>query len=63
MQFNGKIRPWRDIAKELINETEPRRIQVLSKELSQAIDAQGVGPIAKNEAENQKGKGPTTRTA
>ena len=25
--------------------------------------AQGVGPIAKNEAENQKGKGPTTRTA
>jgi hypothetical protein len=61
MQSDGKMRPWREIAKELINETEPLRIQALSKELSQAIDAQGVGPVPKDDAENQDGQARRSR--
>lgn len=33
-------RPWRQVARDLINETDPQRVTELSRELAQAIDEQ-----------------------
>ena len=41
-QPDGKIRPWRQIARELAEERDSQRILALSKELNHALLAQGV---------------------
>ena len=40
-QSDGKIRPWRQIARELATERDSQRILELSKELNEALMAQG----------------------
>lgn len=36
------MRAWRDIARELVNQTDLERIQELTHELSRAVEEQGI---------------------
>jgi hypothetical protein len=40
---DGMHRPWRQIAKELSQETDSQRVLELSVELNAALEAQGIG--------------------
>ncbi len=41
MTLDGNTRPWRQIARELEKEGDPRRILDLATELNAALDAEG----------------------
>jgi hypothetical protein len=43
-QSDGAIRPWRQIARELATERNSQKILDLSKELNEALLAQGADP-------------------
>jgi len=43
MPPDGKLRPWREIARELAREENPMKILALSQELTDAIAEQGSG--------------------
>jgi len=54
---DGKLLPWRDIARELAQEQNPTRILALSKELSEAVEAQGTEPEVESTSRHD-GKAP-----
>ena len=43
MLFNGSLRPWREIAQEIVSEHDHNKILKLTDELNKAITAQGFG--------------------
>ena len=57
-QPDGKLRPWREIAREVAREENPMKILALSKELDEAIAAQGTGPEVEPFPNQRDGKAP-----
>ena len=45
MQSDQKLRPWQEITFDLINEKDQDNVLRLSKELTAALDAQGLGHL------------------
>ena len=58
MSEDGKLRPWREIARELAQAQEPNQVLALSLELNQAIEVQGSGPEVESVTNPLDGKTP-----
>ena len=56
MSQDGKLRPWREIARELAQEHDPKQVLALSQELNQAIAVQGIGSEVEAEPNRKDGK-------